>query len=416
MLHNLQERTELMTTLRDLELDPAASPTWRNRHVPEQQVAAELELAWWRSALESLLEADRALLGANTGMLDRLEADFRLVDEAHAAGSAQLLAWQLAENWKLGLVDWPDEAAALKRLLRHEHVTARLLHDAAPHLSRAVAPVWIASPYEVHSIADTVPFDTVVLVDAGATTLAENVGAIRRGKQTVAFGDPVTQTPSEFDIAVDARQVGRRADRREPEQPVDSCTPNRALARLVDAAADAVAHPQLPRRRRRPRRARQPPLLRRTHRVAARGPAASSATAASRSTTSRAARPCPTPSPAPSRASTPRSTASSRSCSSTPARARSESLMVHHRSAEARGAGAAGRAHRASRGHKDLTEFVVGDRGEPFMVATLEQSVAQSRDHVIFSIGYGRTPHGRVLSDFGPLGQPGRRAPARRRA
>jgi hypothetical protein len=58
-------------------------------------------------------------------------------------------------------------------------------------------------------------------------------------------------------------------------------------------------------------------------------------------------------------------------------------------------------------GHKDLTEFVVGDRSEPFMVATLEQSVAQSRDHVVFSIGYGRTPHGRVLSDFGPLGQPG---------
>jgi len=40
-------------------------------------------------------------------------------------------------------------------------------------------------------------------------------------------------------------------------------------------------------------------------------------------------------------------------------------------------------------------------------VMTLEQAVAQSRDRVIFSIGYGRTPHGRLLSDFGALALPG---------
>jgi hypothetical protein len=38
---------------------------------------------------------------------------------------------------------------------------------------------------------------------------------------------------------------------------------------------------------------------------------------------------------------------------------------------------------------------------------TLEQAVAQSRDRVIFSLGYGRTPHGRLLSDFGALAKPG---------
>jgi hypothetical protein len=55
----------------------------------------------------------------------------------------------------------------------------------------------------------------------------------------------------------------------------------------------------------------------------------------------------------------------------------------------------------------ELAEFVIGDRPEPFAVSTIDQAVAQSRDRVIFSIGYGRTPHGRVLSDFGSLGQPG---------
>src|SRR5690606_6173314 len=65
-LANLQERTELRVKLQDLQLDPLLTDL-SARHVPEDEVAAELELAWWQSALESLLEADRALLGANTG-------------------------------------------------------------------------------------------------------------------------------------------------------------------------------------------------------------------------------------------------------------------------------------------------------------------------------------------------------------
>ncbi|MCB1280766.1 MAG: AAA family ATPase, partial [Salinibacterium sp.] len=200
-LQNLQERTALVASLRELDIEPLLFDL-SARHVSESAVTAELELAWWRSALDSLLEQDRALLGANTEVLDRLEADFRMVDEAHASGSAHLLAWQLAENWSVGLVDWPDEAAELKKLLRGRAVDSRALQEAAPHLSRFIAPVWVASPYEVPEITDSMRFDSVILVDAGAMTVAETLGAIRRGKQVVAFGDPVTQTPSPFTIAI----------------------------------------------------------------------------------------------------------------------------------------------------------------------------------------------------------------------
>ncbi len=55
----------------------------------------------------------------------------------------------------------------------------------------------------------------------------------------------------------------------------------------------------------------------------------------------------------------------------------------------------------------DLSDFFLKDQAEPFTVLTLDQAVAQSRDRVIFSVGYGRTPHGRLLSDFGTLSQPG---------
>jgi hypothetical protein len=55
----------------------------------------------------------------------------------------------------------------------------------------------------------------------------------------------------------------------------------------------------------------------------------------------------------------------------------------------------------------DLSDFILSDRAEPFTVVTLDQSVGQSRDRVIFSIGFGRTPHGRLLSNFGTLAEPG---------
>ena len=58
-------------------------------------------------------------------------------------------------------------------------------------------------------------------------------------------------------------------------------------------------------------------------------------------------------------------------------------------------------------GSPELADFVIRDSPEPFAVSTIEEAVAQSRDRVIFSVGYGRTPHGRVLSDFGALGEPG---------
>ncbi|MET0726546.1 MAG: AAA family ATPase, partial [Leifsonia sp.] len=140
VLANLQERTALLARLRDLDLDPLLTDLSR-RHVAEADVASELELAWWQSVLETILSTDKALLNANTGVLDRLEADFRLVDEAHASASGGLLAALLAETWKIGVVDWPEEADLLRRLLRSDRTTPSSLHAAAPHLGKVIAPV-----------------------------------------------------------------------------------------------------------------------------------------------------------------------------------------------------------------------------------------------------------------------------------
>ena len=54
-------------------------------------------------------------------------------------------------------------------------------------------------------------------------------------------------------------------------------------------------------------------------------------------------------------------------------------------------------------GRSDVADFISRRNEEPLAVLTLEESVAESRDRVIFSLGYGKTRHGRVLSELGDL-------------
>ncbi|ODA89907.1 AAA family ATPase [Leifsonia xyli subsp. xyli] len=398
VLANLQERTTLLTRLRELELDPLLVDL-SARHVPETQVSAELELAWWQSVLEALLAADRALLSGNTSVLDRLEADFRLVDEAHASATGKQLAWLLAETWKIGIVDWPDEAAALKRLLTAGVPTAESLNAAAPHLSRPLAPVWLISPYEAPSLGREIAFDVVVVVDAGAASLAENVPVLRRAKQVVAFGDPVTQTPSRFDIGVhEYGSASAGAD-------VDGLNADSALARLSEllpvytlsrsyrAGGEDLA--ELVNRRFYGGKIDSLPWAGTylghgslsLHYVTGGQGMPDSDTGAVESTDAEVARVVDLV---------------LRHAVERPR----ESLMVI--TASERHAVRVNQAVlNAFAKRTELADFILGDRSEPFTVVTLDQSVGQSRDRVVFSIGYGRTPHGRLLSNFGALAEPG---------
>ncbi|WBU37905.1 AAA family ATPase [Homoserinibacter sp. YIM 151385] len=400
VLDNLQERSALMATLKHLELDPLMTDL-SARHVPEHQVAAELELAWWRSALDSLLESDRALLGANTGVLERLEADFRLVDEAHASGSAQLLAWQLAESWKIGLVDWPEEATALKRALTRPGATSQALARTAPHLARPIAPVWLASPYEMAEVSTELGFDAVLLVDAGAMTIAEAVGGIRRAAQVVAFGDPVTQTPAPFLTAIgdpDAADELPAIDldelhARSALAQLSGLLPVLSLTRSYRAGGEDLA--ELVNRRFYAGRIDSLPWA---------GSFLGHGSLVLDYVDDGTGLPDPVTGSVESvDAEVDRVVQLVRQHATTRPR---ESLMVVTAS-EKHAVRVLEAVLRATVDDTALSDFVAADRPEPFAVTTIERAAAQSRDRVVFSLGYGRTPHGRVLSDFGALGKPG---------
>ena len=59
--------------------------------------------------------------------------------------------------------------------------------------------------------------------------------------------------------------------------------------------------------------------------------------------------------------------------------------------------------HSALIGAEGLGDFFDEDAAERFFVKNLERVQGDERDAIILSIGYGKTPHGRVLHRFGPL-------------
>ena len=395
ILQSLERRREVQDHLEQMHLGPLVEDL-ATRHIEGSAVAAELELAWWRGALETILEKEEALLGSDKDVLVRLEADFRLVDEAHAGGNAQHLAWQLAERWALGLMDWPDEATELKKILKNQTATLHSLTSLAPHLTKALAPVWIATPYEVHRLPDTVRFDVVVVMDSGALSVAESVGALRRAPQVVAVGDPVAQTPTEFTLGVRVDRDEASGDSRHEDSlfaalaqvvPTLSLTKSyRAsgdeLARVVNTAfygglqktmpwaGSYLGHPSLVVNH-----------LEHGHGM-------------------------PDPQTGLVEAVDAEVTAVVEHVIDHVVTRPTESLMVLTASAKH-----ATRVHEAvssaAQTRTELAHFVTADSHEPFVVATLDQARGFTRDRVIFSLGYGRTPHGRVVSDVGPLSKEG---------
>lgn len=61
----------------------------------------------------------------------------------------------------------------------------------------------------------------------------------------------------------------------------------------------------------------------------------------------------------------------------------------------------------ASTGDRQLKELLQGQGSEPFAVFGPQEATGQRRDRVILAVGFAKTPHGRVIHDFGAYSLPG---------
>ncbi|MGY3128147.1 hypothetical protein ACVWW9_001646 [Agrococcus sp. UYP33] len=398
-LQNIQERAELMASVERLGLDPLLAD-FANRHVADDQVEHELDLAWWQSALQAMLGKERALLRGNTEVLQRLEQDFALVDEAHVDASSARLAHQLAKQWRLAIDDHGDEAAAVKRLIKAGPVDADELQHVAPHLTRSLAPVWLASPYDLHRVPKRIPFDAVVIADAGAITIAEAAGAISRARQVIALGDSVTQTPSPFDVGISTLGIRPSEELATPDElhaesalsRLGQVLPTRRLTRSYrTGGADLVAAVN--------ERFYEGRIEALPWAGAYLGHASltSSIVHGAHGLPEQGAATVESPDAEVERVvQLVTQHARSRPQESLMVVTANEKHEVRLQQAVMASLGAGG----------PLTDFVVAEREEPFVIVDITHASALSRDRVIFSVGYGHTKHGRNV-EFGPLGEPG---------
>ena len=144
-LKTLPERTLIMENMREHGLGELIADL-PEREVPRRVRGSELDLAWWQSALEAMISGDDFLAMSDGDELRRLEAEYRIADNAHIASGAARLRWYLA---KRGGRRWRTTRArpSCSRLLKDGRVTLAALTAQAPDLVPMLVPVWSVSPY-----------------------------------------------------------------------------------------------------------------------------------------------------------------------------------------------------------------------------------------------------------------------------
>lgn len=342
------------------------------RSVEAWLVGPELELAWWSSVFEQILAADPALAGQDGAGLDALARRYRDLDRAHVAALSAPVRAAVREHLGAAMRADREHAEALfTELIEGRLSSVRELATAHGEVLRRLRPAVVATPTLVpHLLPATRTVDLVVL-DAVQHVPTELVlAALARGRQVVVVGDPRSASGTAVhDLAAVLPHVAL--------QPVPTRRDPHLTALLARHGYAGVLRPApLPRSE----------ALVHLDLVDGVG--------------------------MPDRASG--------AVESTQAEVdRVVEIAINHallRPEESLGIVTVTSAHAERvreallaevRANPALAPFFAGSRPEPVVVADLAGVAGLSRDAVVLSLGFGRTPHGRVLHRFGALNSSG---------
>ncbi|GER21756.1 hypothetical protein NCCP1664_02530 [Zafaria cholistanensis] len=388
-LVSLPERTLLQEQLREQGLSELMEDL-AEREVAPELVGNELELAWWQSALEAMISGDDYLAMSDGARLRRLEAEYRLADNTHIASGASRLRWLLAKRWKGALADHRAASRELRAMLKDGEPTLRGLGQLGSALVNSLVPIWIGAPLLIPAaVPADIDFDAVILLDADALSLRSALGSISRSRQVVAFGDSMLGSPRGFNVSVDPT-----ASTREPAPPASTFTaltgvlPLRRLGTVYRGVDEGLTEAL--------GRAYYDGSLRRL--PAARAMSGGTPSLSVEYVADGTALP-----------------EGGEGIETTVAEVnRVADLVFGHirrrpnRSLAVIASNQRHAARIAEAIRLQLPNFpwaadFFKRTDEPFQVSSVERAHGLVRDAVIFTLGYGRTPHGKALHDFGPL-------------
>lgn len=212
-LGNLGDRALVTNRLKSMGLGQLVRDLARIK-VSREHLAQELEQAWWQSALEYLVGKNPQLLSYSSTEIAKLENDFRTKDAQLIETGSPLIAAELAKRWTAALAAAPEQATQLKNLLRTGRASLRDLASVAPSIWSALAPAVLVSPFELPAhLGANQTFDTLFVLDAAGTTVAENIAALKRVRQVVAWGDDAIAGPDGFEVIAHENKIGLPTER-----------------------------------------------------------------------------------------------------------------------------------------------------------------------------------------------------------
>lgn len=369
-LVTLPERTALLRSLErqglgDLLTDLA------DRRVGAGMVAAELDLAWWSTVFEELLRQDPALAGYDGTALARLVEEFRTLDRRYLADRGVLALSAARENLRTRLRSADDQTQGLfAEIVDGRFAGLRAAVERYPAVARHLRPLLVASPMLVpHLLPPTRSEDLVILDAAGHLPLETVVAALGRARQVLVVGDTRCASGAALTaLAAVLPSVALHADtsRRDPHLTAFlaehgyagrlSATPLPSTSALL--RLDVVGGTGMP---------DQHGAVQSTQEEVAHVVELVLDHALSRPDESLAV-----------------VTASPRHAE----RVRDAVLAE-------------------VRDNPALGHFFRPEQPEPFTVVEVGTAQGLTREAVILSVGFGRTPHGRVLHRFGALSEPG---------
>jgi len=368
------------------------------RGVAAADVPSEVDFVWWTSLLDDISVRDVAY-GAHDGeVLRRVGSEYVEADHAHLSGTVDRVRAAVGRRLREVLAEHPEQEAMVRGEAgkSRRHRPLRDLLPLAGATLTAIKPCWAMSPLVVASILPAGRwFDVVIFDEASQIPPAQAVSAISRATQVVVAGDERQLPPTSFFTS--ATDEDAAAD---PADPADgsltegfesildvlsAALPVRRLSwhyRSLDERLVAFANAQMYDGALVTFPGTGDEAVVRLEVVDGSAPVQPGAEA----------------------------------IESTQAEVdRVVRLVLHHartRPTESLGVIALGIKH-ATRIQDALRLALVGDGGvgdffdeggaERFFVKNLERVQGDERDAIILSIGYGKTPHGRVLHRFGPL-------------
>lgn len=178
-----------------------------------ERVQSELQLSWWQSALEAIVLRNPKILEYSADDIAQLEKSFEQSQSQLLDAGLNHLRSYLADSWKKSITKHPAQADRLRNQLRQREISLRSAYLETAPVWQELTPAVLVSPYRLAQLAQQETFDVLLVLDAASVGLAEAIFAFTKAKQVIALGDPVIATPENFDTVARANQSQAGSDR-----------------------------------------------------------------------------------------------------------------------------------------------------------------------------------------------------------